>query len=200
MYSHGPGVRRGPGEQGVGGASCLPSQCLSACSRALDGLLLTPALRHCPAPLFVRGCGVSVCPLRLQGPRPARTPAYLRGPQKEGWAASTGRPLTLRRAHRSLQAQGAQVTGTCVPTSLCHLKTHFTKTETRKTSALPTGGTKGQVQDNTPASSLSEEGFCGSVASPPPHRPPSPTSHPAHCASPPPPIPAPVQGSEESTS
>ena len=122
--------------------------------------------------------------LSTGAPRPrtcphARMPGYLQGPQKEGWAASTGRPLTLRRAHCSLQAQGTQVMGTCVPTSLCHLKTQFTKTDTRKTSALPTGGTKGQVPDNTPALSFSEEGFCGSVASPPPPPPflhlPSPT-------------------------
>lgn len=125
--------------------------------------------------------------LSTGAPRPrtcphARMPRYLWGPQKEGWAANTGQPLRLRRAHHSLQAQVAQVTGICIPTSLCHLKAHFTKTDTRKTSALPTGGTKGQVPDNTPASSFSEEGFCGSVASPPPHHSPSPTSHPPHCA------------------
>lgn len=61
----------------------------------------------------------------------------------------------------------------------------------RKTSTLHTAGTKGQVPDNTPAPSFSEDVFWVSVAFPPPHPLSPPPTSPYHA----PPIPAPIQGS-----
>lgn len=198
IYSHGPGMRRTYRGVGDGEHHVCPIRA------PLLHLQLGPQLahsQHLPSdapsvPLFILCCRVSVHPLGLQArDLPMRLSVCGVHRRTNGWPVLDSQ-LTLRGPTaplQKLQVQGQDPGsghGHLHPNFPLYLKTHFTKTDMRKTSALHTAGTKGESRTtHLPHPSLRA---CSGRVWPSPPSPAFPTSH---LPIPRPPIPAPIQGS-----